>query len=173
MYLCVFQSVVSCCQVLFMISRAPKVPWEAIYLPGTEAISYGLSFFGEGYIRLANGKILPWCRMTAWLCTCPIMLGLVSNMALIKHKSQPLNPMMIAAAIIRTVFGISATMAETNDVIWTHAFSSFLPVCFFFEMICAFSIFQRKLQGVRVRLHVSTCVRARLDDDDCFYYFQK
>ena len=35
-------SVVSTCQVLFMITRAPRVPWEAIYLPGTEAITYGL-----------------------------------------------------------------------------------------------------------------------------------
>ena len=36
-------AVVSVCQVLFMISRAPKVPWEAIYLPGTEAVTYGLT----------------------------------------------------------------------------------------------------------------------------------
>ena len=43
---------------------------------------------------------------------CPIMLGMVSNMALIKYKSQPLNPIMVAAAIIRTVFGISATVRE-------------------------------------------------------------
>ena len=35
-------SVVSTCQVIFMITRAPRVPWEAIYLPGTEAITYGL-----------------------------------------------------------------------------------------------------------------------------------
>ncbi len=65
----IVQAVVSTCQVLFMISRAPRVPWEAIYLPGTEAISYSLSFFGQGYILLANGKTLPWCRMAAWLCT--------------------------------------------------------------------------------------------------------
>lgn len=140
-------AVVSICQVLFMITRAPKVPWEAIYLPGTEAISYGLSFFGEGYIRLANGKILPWCRMAAWLCCCPIMLGLVSNMALIKYKSQPLNPMMVAASIIRTVFGISATMAETESVIWTHAFFSF--VFFFFEMIGAYAIFALTIQDFK------------------------
>jgi len=131
--------VMSACQVLFMISRAPRVPWEAIYLPATEMISYSLSYFGQGYVRLANGKVLPWCRMAAWLCTCPIMLGLVSNMALIKYKSQPLNPMMIAASIIRTVFGISATMAETDDVIWTHFFFAF--VCFIFEMVCAYAIF--------------------------------
>ena len=62
-----WQAVASACQVLFMISRAPRVPWEAIYLPATEALSYGLSFYGEGYIRLATGKVLPWCRMAAWL----------------------------------------------------------------------------------------------------------
>ena len=46
---------------------------------------------------------------------------------------------MIAASIIRTVFGISTTMAETNDVIWTHFFFAF--VCFIFEMSCVFAIF--------------------------------
>jgi bacteriorhodopsin len=136
----VWQAVTSACQVLFMISKAPRVPWEAIYLPATEAISYVLSYNGEGYVRLATGKVLPWCRMAAWLCTCPIMLGLVSNMALIKYKSQPLNPMMGAASIIRTVFGISATMAhEEHIIIWTHAFIAFL--CFGFEMVCALIIF--------------------------------
>ena len=53
------------------------------------------------------------CRDRACARTqCPIMLGMVSNMALIKYKSQPLNPIMVAAAIIRTVFGISATVRE-------------------------------------------------------------
>lgn len=137
-------AVISTCQVLFMISRAPRVPWEAMYLPGTEAISYGMSFFGQGYILLANGKTLPWCRMAAWLCTCPIMLGMVSNMALIKYKSQPLNPIMVAASIIRTVFGISATMAETDGVIWIHVF--FALMCFGFEMICAYAIFALTIQ---------------------------
>ena len=65
----IVQAVVSACQVLFMISRAPRVPWEAMYLPGTEAVSYSMSFFSQGYILLANGKTLPWCRMAAWLCT--------------------------------------------------------------------------------------------------------
>ena len=184
----IVQAVISTCQVLFMISRAPRVPWEAMYLPGTEAISYGMSFFGQGYILLANGKTLPWCRMAAWLCTvspvfacaparalmrmppskqhcrvqgrlvsqddaqtdvcactqCPIMLGMVSNMALIKYKSQPLNPIMVAASIIRTVFGISATMAETDSIIWVHVF--FAMLCFGFEMICAYAIFALTIQ---------------------------
>jgi len=142
-----WQAVASACQVLFMISRAPRVPWEAMYLPATEALSYGLSFYGEGYVRLASGKVLPWCRMAAWLCTCPIMLGMVSNMALIKYKSQPLNPMMVAASIIRTVFGISATMAHEEHVIWVHAFFSF--VCFLFEMACAWAIFALTIQDFR------------------------
>ena len=80
------QAVVSACQVFFMVTRAPKVPWEAIYLPTTEMITYSLAFTGNGYFRVANGKYLPWARMASWLCTCPIMLGLVSNMALVKYK---------------------------------------------------------------------------------------
>jgi len=56
-------------------------------------------------VRLANGKVLPWARMASWVCTCPIMLGMISNMALVKYGSQPLNPLMIAASLIRIVFG--------------------------------------------------------------------
>ena len=130
-----------------MMSRAPRVPWEAMYLPATEAVSYGLSFAGEGYVLLSNGKVLPWCRMAAWICTCPIMLGLVSNMALIKYKQWPLNPMMVAASLIRSVFGISATMAEHDNIIWLHAFFSF--AAFFFEMVCAYAIFSITIQDFR------------------------
>ena len=140
----VFQAVVSFCQVLFMYSRAPRVPWEAMYLPATEAVSYGMSFFGEGYVLLANGKVLPYCRYAAWLCTCPIMLGLISNMALIKYKTWSLNPMMVAASIIRTVFGIAASMAEEPNIIRLHAFFAFFA--FFIEMACAYAIFSITIQ---------------------------
>ena len=33
------------------------------------------------------------------------MLGMISNMALVKYKSQPLNPLMVAASLLRLVFG--------------------------------------------------------------------
>eukprot|EP00802_Teleaulax_amphioxeia_P014304 Tamp_14367.p1 GENE.Tamp_14367~~Tamp_14367.p1 ORF type:complete len:452 (+),score=52.49 Tamp_14367:76-1356(+) len=132
-------AVVSVCQVLFMISRAPKVPWEAIYLPGTEAVTYGLAFANEGYVRLANGKVLPWARMASWVCTCPIMLGMISNMALVKYGSQPLNPLMIAASLIRIVFGISATMSFGGPVKWIFFL---IATCFFlFEYVTVYCIF--------------------------------
>jgi len=133
-------SVVSSCQVLFMVSRAPLVPWEAIYLPMTESITYGLAFTGNGYIRLATGKILPWARMASWLCTCPIMLGMVSNMALVKYKSQPLNPLMVASSIIRVVFGISATMSDDSQPAkWVFFFIA--VIFFLFELTCVYAIF--------------------------------
>jgi hypothetical protein len=62
-------SVVSICQVIFMISRAPKVPWEAIYLPLTEAVTYALAYTDHGTFRLASGKLFPWSRMGSWVCT--------------------------------------------------------------------------------------------------------
>ena len=68
------------------------------------------------------------------------MLGMVSNMALVKYKSQPLNPLMVASSIIRTMFGISATMSEhDNPAKWAFFF---LAICFFlFEMTCTYAIF--------------------------------
>lgn len=132
-------AVVSACQVLFMITRAPRVPWEAIYLPLSEAVTYGLSYLNHGYVRLANGKILPWSRMAGWLCTCPIMLGMVSNMALVKYKSQPLNPLMVAASLIRTVFGISATMSSGGSNVWLFFFIALC--CFLFEYTVVYAIF--------------------------------
>lgn len=156
-------SVVSSCQVLFMVSRAPLVPWEAIYLPMTEAVTYGLAFSGNGYIRLATGKILPWARMASWLCTCPVMLGMVSNMALVKYKSQPLNPLMVASSIIRVVFGISATMSDdTQPAKWAFFF---IAVCFFlFELTCVYAIFGMTIADfVQVRSPLGDAVVYRLN----------
>nr|APR74031.1 GtACR1-EYFP [synthetic construct] len=138
-YVQLVMAVVSACQVFFMVTRAPKVPWEAIYLPTTEMITYSLAFTGNGYIRVANGKYLPWARMASWLCTCPIMLGLVSNMALVKYKSIPLNPMMIAASSICTVFGITASVVLDPLHVWLYCFIS--SIFFIFEMVVAFAIF--------------------------------
>ena len=61
------QAVMSACQVLFMISRAPRVPWEAIYLPATEAISYGLSFYGEGFSPSDGKSLEQWKNSRAKL----------------------------------------------------------------------------------------------------------
>eukprot|EP00961_Rhodomonas_salina_P244404 3303314-Rhodomonas_salina.1 len=70
-----WQAVVSLCQVIFMLTRAPRVAWEAIYLPLCETITYFLAFTGNGYLRMADGQIFPWARMASWLVTCPVMLG--------------------------------------------------------------------------------------------------
>jgi hypothetical protein len=68
------------------------------------------------------------------------MLGMVSNMALVKYKSQPLNPLMIASSIIRVMFGISATMAEDDNAAkWV--FFILAVAAFLFEMTCTYAIF--------------------------------
>ena len=68
------------------------------------------------------------------------MLGMVSNMALVKYKSQPLNPLMVASSIIRVMFGISATMAEDdNPAKWVFFFLA--VTAFLFEMTCTYAIF--------------------------------
>ena len=43
-----------------MLSRAPRVPWEAIYLPGVEFIIYILAFTGNGYVRMVRGLTTYW-----------------------------------------------------------------------------------------------------------------
>ena len=84
---------------------APAQPFHSLSSYRSLSIPTGLAFANEGYVRLVNGKVLPWARMASWVCTCPIMLGMISNMALVKYGSQPLNPLMIAASLIRIVFG--------------------------------------------------------------------
>ena len=68
-------AVVSACQVVFMISRAPKVPWEAIYLPLSEMITYALAYTGHGYVcddgnpRDASEAGLRVNALTTRMCT--------------------------------------------------------------------------------------------------------
>jgi len=124
---------------LFMFSRAPKVPWEAMYLPAVEAIIYTMSFTGNGYVRMIDGRIMPWSRMASWLVCCPVMLGQISAITLIKYKSIPLNPMMIACSIIRTVMGVSAGVVQEDHLKWVF----FWLGCFFFmfELLGCYLIF--------------------------------
>ena len=65
-------AVICLCQVIFMFSRAPRVPWEAIYLPLVECIIYTMSFSGNGYVRMVDGRIMLWSRMASWLVCCPV-----------------------------------------------------------------------------------------------------
>jgi len=132
-------AVVSLCQVIFMLTRAPRVAWEAIYLPLCETITYFLAFTGNGYLRMADGQIFPWARMASWLVTCPVMLGQVSAMALIKYKSLPLNNMMVAASLIRVVMGISATITPNEQLKWMFFFFGVSMLTF--EYFCVFTIF--------------------------------
>ena len=128
-----------------MISRAPKVPWESIYLPFVESITYALASTGSGTLQMRDGRFFPWSRMASWLCTCPVMLGQISNMALVKYKSIPLNPIAQAASIIRVVMGITATIAPAEYMKWLFFF--FGATCLVFEYSVVFTIFQVGLYG--------------------------
>nr|APR74032.1 GtACR2-EYFP [synthetic construct]BDV09306.1 EYFP fused hGtACR2 [Cloning vector CAGfshGtACR2-EYFP_R26] len=138
-------AVVSGCQTIFMISRAPKVPWESVYLPFVESITYALASTGNGTLQMRDGRFFPWSRMASWLCTCPIMLGQISNMALVKYKSIPLNPIAQAASIIRVVMGITATISPAEYMKWLFFF--FGATCLVFEYSVVFTIFQVGLYG--------------------------
>jgi len=132
-------AVICMCQVLFMFSRAPRVPWEAMYLPGVECVIYTLAFTGNGYVRMVDGRILTWSRLASWLVCCPVMLGQISAITLIKYQSIPLNPMMIACSIIRTVFGVSAGVVQEEPLKWVFFW---LGIFFFaFELLGCYLIF--------------------------------
>ena len=140
-----FMSLFSLFQIIFMFSKIPNIPWEAIYLPATEIVSYTLSYFGEGYILLASGKLLPWSRMATWICTCPIMLNMISNIETVKYNNFPLNNFMIPASLIRTVFGLTASMSTSYYIILINIFFSF--IFFIFELSCVFYIYKIAIQN--------------------------
>ncbi|KAJ1475635.1 hypothetical protein T484DRAFT_1827628 [Baffinella frigidus] len=57
------------------------------------------------------------------------MLGQISAITLIKYQSIPLNPMMVACSIIRTVMGVSAGVVQEEHLKWVF----FWLGCFFFS----------------------------------------
>eukprot|EP00961_Rhodomonas_salina_P193817 2616634-Rhodomonas_salina.5 len=61
------QSTMCFCQVLFMTTRAPRVTWEAVFLPLVETVLYGLSSSGNGMLRMGDGRVFPFSRMASWL----------------------------------------------------------------------------------------------------------
>jgi bacteriorhodopsin len=131
-----------------MASRAPRIAWEAVYLPFIETILYGLGASGNGQLRLDDGRVLPMARFCSWLITCPIMLFQVVGIHDFKIYRVSCKHMIMAAALIRTVFGIGASVSKGEDMRWVQFALSY---CFFmFEMYCAYLIFAEGLRKFSV-----------------------
>ena len=68
------QAIVCACQAVFMAIQYPKIGWEPIYMASCEAITYGLYSGGYAYVKMWDGKIVPWVRCASWTVTCPVIL---------------------------------------------------------------------------------------------------
>ncbi len=88
---------------------------------------------------MADGQNFPWARMAAWMVTCPVLLNQISAMSLVKYNSMPLNTLMIAASLLRTTMGITATITPNMSLKWV--FFSFGVFFFSFEMFTVFIVF--------------------------------
>jgi len=160
MILLLFASICAC-QVLFMASRAPRITWEAVYLPLIETILYAMASTGNGQLRLGDGRVLPIARYCSWLITCPIMLFQVVGLYDLKLWGISCKHMVMAAALIRTVFGIGASVTLDDQMRWVQFFLSYS--FFFFELYCAYMIFGAALkQFGEVRTTLNSIVYSRI-----------
>ena len=78
-----------------MLLRFPKVGWEPIYMPLVEASLYFLASTGVGYIRLLDGRYIPWARDAAWLCTTPVLLMQINGITTVKWRHWSLNTLQV------------------------------------------------------------------------------
>jgi bacteriorhodopsin len=128
-------------QVVFMTTRAPKVTWEAVYLPLVEAILYALAAAGHGMIRMGDGRVVPLGRMCSWLITCPVMLSQAFGIHNLEVWGVQMRMPVLACSIIRTVCGI---FASVTPEVYIAKWIFFLCGCLFFavEMTSVWVIFQ-------------------------------
>eukprot|EP00287_Rhodomonas_sp_CCMP768_P009067 CAMPEP_0196720590 /NCGR_PEP_ID=MMETSP1091-20130531/3360_1 /TAXON_ID=302021 /ORGANISM="Rhodomonas sp., Strain CCMP768" /LENGTH=516 /DNA_ID=CAMNT_0042061877 /DNA_START=21 /DNA_END=1571 /DNA_ORIENTATION=+ len=142
------------CQVLFMASRAPRVTWEAVYLPLVETVLYGMAASGNGNLRISNGRMVPMARFCSWLITCPIMLLQVVVMHDVVWFNVSTRYMVLAASLIRTVFGIGASVTTNDTMRWVQFLLS--CICFAFEMVVAHQTYKgalKKFAAVKTTLN--------------------
>ena len=137
-----------------MMTRAPKVTWEAVYLPLVEAILYSCTALGYGMMRMGDGQMIPLSRMCSWLITCPIMLSQAFGIHDLQLKGVSLRMPTMACSLIRTVCGIMASV--TTD--FTIAKWCFFAAGFFFflcEVLSVWLIFQHGIAKFRPHIHAS------------------
>jgi len=142
------------CQVLFMASRAPRVTWEAVYLPLVETILYGMASTGNGSMRLADGRMVPIARFCSWIITCPIMLFQVVGIHEVKVYGISCKNMVMAASLVRTVYGIGASVTIDDKMRWIQYMLSCFT--FLFELWCVYQIYNaglKKFSAVKTPLN--------------------
>jgi bacteriorhodopsin len=145
-------AVVSTCQALFMMTRAPKVTWEAVYLPMVEAILYSCSAGGYGMMRMGDGQMIPLSRMCSWLITCPIMLSQAFGIFDLQLFGISLRMPICVCSLIRTVCGIMATVTtDFTTAKWCFFAAGF---CFFMcEISSVWFIFKAGIAKFTPHIH--------------------
>ena len=105
-------AVVCTCQAVFMLLRFPKVGWEPIFMPLIEACLYFLASSGIGYIRLIDGRYIPWARDAAWLCTTPVLLMQINGLTEVKWRHWSLNILQVSVNPAR----LSSPIARSSSL---------------------------------------------------------
>lgn len=155
MYLVQLAMAVICfCQMSFMLTRFPRQTWEAVYLPAVECALYAMAASGNGYLKMANGKLLPWARMASWLATCPVMFIQMNNIAPINLYGISLNNIQIALAVARVINGITASCVDNMTMKWTFFFLGF--ACLIIEYTTVYRIYDAGLNKFRIAAKQST-----------------
>mmetsp|Transcript_58987 Transcript_58987/g.120823 ORF Transcript_58987/g.120823 Transcript_58987/m.120823 type:complete len:558 (+) Transcript_58987:86-1759(+) len=114
-------SLICTAQAIFLMTKWPKVGWEAIYMPCCEALSYGLLSAGHGYLKLhGEWHYIPWIRYAAWMVTTPVLLNQVQGVLDVKVGHLRLAPIQSLANLIMIVMGVSAHLQE--NIAWKWVF---------------------------------------------------
>lgn len=98
--------------------------------------------------------MVPIARFCSWLITCPIMLFQIVGIFELKWKGVPCKNMVMAASLIRTVFGIGASVCSNPTMRWVQ----YVLSCgfFFFELFVVATIFKNglaKFGAVKTKLN--------------------
>nr|AHH02140.1 PsChR1 [synthetic construct] len=126
------------CQILFMASQYPKVGWEAIYLPSCECFLYGLASSGNGFIQLYDGRLIPWARYAAWICTCPSILLQINTIHKCKISHFNLNTFIVQADLIMNIMGV--TGALTTNIAFKWIYFAIGCILFIFIVLVVYDI---------------------------------
>lgn len=103
--------VVSCLQLAFFwYQRQHKnCGWEVVYVTAVEPLTYFLGIvFPEARVGLANGSSIYFLRYAGWLCTCPVLLILLTNLPRGKFKRPQDTLTALVANQLMIVFGVAA-----------------------------------------------------------------
>ncbi|KAJ1478679.1 hypothetical protein T484DRAFT_1960680 [Baffinella frigidus] len=110
--------IICACQAFFFAIRYPKVTWEFVLVPLTEAVIYGLGYSGIGYVVLQSGRTVAWMRICHWLITVPVLLLQISDVAHVRFHGVNLSSLQVPISVLMIVFGFCAEVADEEGVKW-------------------------------------------------------